>query len=227
MTNARRVGWILFAALLLPDKTFAQASAAAPDVFGFRKWDIGGSYGFLFASNREETPFNGHDSGLVWTLDAGRYVTTHLKADIALMLIRPYRDYDFDLRDSRVTGLPATYALVVSTQTTVRPTSLSGAATYQFRDNEFMHPYVSAGVRMVWQAEHIVRSPQTVTVNRLTYVVAAVDERNISLTARPFVTGGFKSYFNERTFMRSELLWAIGPRGFSHATLRIGAGVDF
>jgi hypothetical protein len=227
MTKAGRGRWVLLAALLVPGEAIAQTIAAAPDALGFRKWDVGGSYGILFASNREELPFYGNDSGLVWTVDAGRYMTTHLKADIGLMLMPSFRDYDRDLQDFRVAGLPANYTFVALTQTTVRPTSLAAAATYQFRDNEFMHPYVSAGVRMVWQAEHTVRSQQTVTINRVSYPVPAIDDRNTSLTARPFVTGGFKSYFNERTFMRSELLWAMGPQGFSHATLRIGAGVDF
>jgi hypothetical protein len=38
---------------------------------------------------------------------------------------------------------------------------------------------------------------------------------------------GAKSYFNERTFIKSEFSAAVGGGGFSHAILRLGFGVDF
>ena len=45
--------------------------------------------------------------------------------------------------------------------------------------------------------------------------------------ARPFAAAGFKSYFNEWTYMRSDVLIAIGSHGPSHGTVRIGFGIDF
>ena len=55
---------------------------------------------------------------------------------------------------------------------------------------------------------------------------AAIDDET-SILPRPFAAIGCKSYFNDRVFVRSELLTAVGPAGYSHLTIRVGVGVDF
>jgi hypothetical protein len=38
---------------------------------------------------------------------------------------------------------------------------------------------------------------------------------------------GNKSYFNERLYMRPEVLVAFDENGASHGTVRLGFGIDF
>ena len=186
----------------------------------FRKWDVGGSAGMLIASNRE---FGGsidqHDPIWVWSIDVGRYFTAHLKADVGLMLTGSHT--------YAITDLPPQGGCCP--QRIARPASLSGAATYQFFENVFAHPYLSAGVRLTWLAEHrtVFFPGQQTDPSNLSLVYNPVtDEQDTLLQLRPFVAAGFKSYFNERTFIRSEVLTAVGPHGFSYV-LRLGAGIDF
>src|SRR6266542_5234255 len=227
MANPRSAVVLLLGALALPLDALAEQSPAPGNAPDFRKWNAGGSLGLFITGNEDfdGNPYAQTDGAAAWNLDVGRYLTTHVKVDVGLMLNGSRHVYS--AAAFPVSGLPAGYTYGASAQTTVHPTSLSGAATYQFFENAFVHPYLSAGARMTWQTEHTVRYPQTFTVNGVTYRVPPVDERYTAQLTRPFVAGGFKSYFNERTFMRSEALIALGPHGFSHATLRIGAGIDF
>jgi hypothetical protein len=187
------------------------------------KWDISSSFGILDAGHREEDPFS-DDETVAWNLDVGRYLTPHLKLDGGLMLTR---SQTVGRRIAPIGGLPPEFGYFDWALTTVHPTSISGAFTYQFRDNEFLHPYLSAGVRTIWQAEHTLRVAQTIRLRGVDYAIPGVDERTTSVIARPFVAVGCKSYFNSRAFMRPEVLVAFGPSGYSHSTWRIGAGVDF
>jgi hypothetical protein len=57
--------------------------------------------------------------------------------------------------------------------------------------------------------------------------VPALDRTDMSVAARPVVAAGYKSYFNERTFMRTELQTSFGRGGGPHPALRIGFGFDF
>ena len=188
------------------------------------RWDFGSSFGILDSGHREEDPFS-DDETIAWNLDVGRYLTPHLKLDGGLLLTRSQTVGR--RRTAPITGLPPEFSYFDWALTTVRPTIVSGAFTYQFRDNEFVHPYLSAGVRTIWQAEHTVRVAQTVRLRGFDYAIPGFDERTTSLIARPFVAIGCKSYFNSRVFMRPEVLVAFSPSGYSHSTWRIGAGVDF
>jgi hypothetical protein len=216
------------AALLLTSIYAFEAHAQQPPTttpVEFPKWDAGASWGLLFNNRRDLKAFQQDDGPEnAVNVDFGRYFTTHLKADIGL-LWSP--SHFADLRVIPVPGLPPEFYFLEWAQVTIRPTSLSVAATYQFRENEFMHPYVSGGVRTIWESIHTVRDGSRRTMRGVTYDIPAVDEREMSVVVRPFVAVGCKSYFNRWVFMRSELLVALGPAGFSHTNLRIGTGFDF
>ena len=181
----------------------------------FRKWDLGTTVGILGASKRDFGRPESYDNGpsLTVNLDAGRYLTTHLKADAGLMWTNSRSYYE------TTTGQPG------YTIRTVRPTTLSGAITYQFFENVFAHPYLTTGVRVTTLPEH----RETYLFENNNYGSRRLDTsvNQTSLEVRPFAGFGFKSYFNERWFMRSELLFAWDSHGVSHGTGRIGFGVDF
>jgi hypothetical protein len=111
-----------------------------------------------------------------------------------------------------------------STSSSVKPTTFSAAFTYQFFENVFAHPYVSAGVHVTSffeETQTYVYNPNFSTPPTRTSSSRKYTE------ARPFVAAGYKSYFNSRVYMRSEILASFDEDGFSHATARLGIGFDF
>ena len=99
--------------------------------------------------------------------------------------------------------------------------------TYQFLENQFAHPYLSAGVRVGFLETHSTRSSQIYTQNRVTYTAPALDRTDSSVIVRPVVAAGFKSYFSERTFLRTEAAAMFDAQGSPHVALRVGFGFDF
>lgn len=95
------------------------------------------------------------------------------------------------------------------------------------------HSYVPAGLRLWLLSRHrstilaVFPNPPSFWGSQTGVSVPVPEERDTSVAVRPFVAGGFKSYFNERTFVRSELPAAIGSRGVSDVTLGLGFGTDF
>jgi hypothetical protein len=187
------------------------------------KWDAGASFG-LFWGDGWQPSLNGYSdtTNVAYQFDLGRFWTTHVKSDFGVVLT-PRRN-GYETVALPFAGVNGPYAFD-SVERSV--TAFTGAASYQFFENDFMHPFVSAGVQMGLANEHRSRPQQTYTINRVSYVAPAVDSESREVLARPFVAVGAKSYFNERTFVRSELLVAFKSGGYSHATLRLGFGVDF
>ena len=197
----------------------AQKAGAASEQGEFRKWDFGGGAGLLVSSRREfggsPSSYNKNDTEFEWNLDVGRYLTTHIKIDAGLMRSPDRWSYDY------VAPFAGTYTYRNRRD---QPTSFSGGVTYQFLENVFAHPYVSAGIRVTWISESV----RTVTYNSTNYTsTSTTTGQRTFVQARPFVAAGYKSYFNERVYMRSEILAAAGPHGFAHSTIRTGVGIDF
>jgi hypothetical protein len=203
---------------------FAQQTAPVTEKLKYPKWDAGGSLGILMAGQGKlggqdvSNCYCGGDPP-TWAgnIDFGRYFTQHLKAEAGLMWTTR-RDFY-----SSNSTYPQTFPFT-STTTLVQPTTFSGAATYQFRENVFAHPYISAGVHVTSFSEET----QTFVYNPNFSTPPTISSSSRKYTeARPFVAAGFKSYFNERVYMRSEILAAFDADGFSHATARLGIGFDF
>jgi hypothetical protein len=211
-------GLTLVAALAAALATPAAAAAQQP---ALPKWDAGASFGLLFGDGWHPGADDYGEPHAAYHLELGRFWTTHLKSDAAVILTHRSSDYDYT---TLVPGVLGAYSLTEHERTL---TALSGAATYQFFENAMMHPFVSAGVQVGIANDHAKRTPQTYTVNRVTYTVPAVDSRETKALMRPFVAVGAKSYFNERTFIKSELSVAVNGDGVSHSVLRLGFGVDF
>jgi hypothetical protein len=226
MTRARVAIWVFAASILLaPAASLAQEASGDSFTVLYPKWDAGGGFAFVFAASEGgASPFRNEEFA-AWHLDFGRYITTHVKADLGVALTSSYSYFD----GTRVPapGLPRDVQYLEFVYQTERPTSVSGAVTYQFFENAFVHPYVSGGLRMTWRDERLYRDRESVTVRGVRYEVPGVDIRRTSFITRPLAGVGCKSYFDAHVFMRSEALIAFGPHGYSDATLRIGAGIDF
>jgi hypothetical protein len=205
--------WVLLSlALTLPAQAIAQPAAPTARE-PFRKWDIGGTVAIRFGEKDDPVIPAG-----AWTADLGRYWTPNFKTSVAAMTAGQ------TTYDSSPAGIYDPRSFTTSyTRSVTQPAAFAASATYQFFDNEFVQPYVSASARFA--------STSTLTqvyATRSPYGLLSATTAPAALEVRPVVGGGFKSYFdNGRAFMRSELLLSVGPHGTAHAILQIGAGVDF
>ena len=198
----------------------------------FRMWDVDATVGFHNTGPRDlllESDAGPNDIGrFSWagSLDVGRYWTSHLKTEFGVTA----------LGRKSVAG---TATVVVPTGETgralyeadVRQTQFILAGTYQFFENTFAHPYVSAGVRTgvirIDAAGPGLARVVTSGATRLYAVQIPPDRPQTEVRARPFIAIGSKSYFAERIFARPEMVMAFNSRGVSQFGLRLGIGVDF
>src|SRR5688572_12562309 len=196
----------------------ADASAAMP------KWNASVGFGLHYFQLVE---FNKDDDWWdvkpLLRIQVGRYLTPHLKAE--LFGLAPTTFESFEYETLPVAGLPD--GGLAWTDRTVRRYALSPALTYQFFENTFAHPFVSLGANVSLLDIHRHRDEAINQFGRVAYVVPSIDTRTSSVMVRPFVAAGFKSYFNARTFVRSDISAAWRAGGMSQVGLRLDFGFDF
>ena len=227
MTTARRAAFALAAFLVLALPAAAQAppqvSLTPP---GAPRWDAAGFAGW-FGGNKEDVGEEWDDwyAGASAGITAGYYWTTHLKTDISLATTSEGRVYTAELIP--IPGEP--YPFYRPREHYFRLTTLSAGVAYQFGENTWFHPFVGAGVDVSRERERVEVPGQNVpTRGGRPLVIPGFEPRtSTSLTARPFVAGGFKWYVAERVFVRSELRAALSDIGAETIDWRSGIGFDF
>lgn len=198
----------------------------------YRSWDLAVSAGLHVDREMEDVrdaqpnyPYNDYwDGGVGVQLDVGRYWTSHLKTEASVAYLTSHEVFGSDVVPV-AGGLGQAFY-----QTDIARSYVGAAMTYQFFDNVFAHPYVSGGVRMSIFDRHKVRTPSAWVSDRLSsrdYPIPAFEVRDREVLVRPYVAAGFKSYFDERMFIRSEVSSLFSDRGPVHWALRLGFGVDF
>ena len=209
------------------------ASAQAADTARMPVWDAGGSMAVRStrASDLGEDGYYDDWEGQ-WEPGAqvGRHVTKHLKVELGLR--GPMHYEFFDAIRVPAPALPGGFADTYVDRH-VRVLSFAPAITWQFFENTFVHPYVSAGVAMDIADTHRFRQagtesyvPRTGTTIR--YDVPGIDTRETVIEARPFFAAGTKSYFgNGQWFVRPEIEIGITKSRIGRFSLRLGVGVDF
>jgi hypothetical protein len=189
----------------------------------FPRWDAGGSLGFLAITTSDTRgAWPGWEQKADYRFDLGHYWTTHLKTEVAVTTSNPWTDYESE--EITIGGVPRAYAYnnIDRHLHTVAP-----AVTWQFRENTFMHPYVSGGVKVGVLTEHRYRNDDSYRFGNVSVPVPDLDERRTLVLARPFVAGGFKSYITRAVFVRSEGRVAFAQDGARHVSLGVGIGLDF
>ena len=217
---------VAVAAWLMTSPVWAQAVDG--DGVPFRLWDFNMGVALHFEDAAAIADRNGESGSWRGTgafeLQGGRYWTSHLKTEAGVLHAPADENYGGD--PVPLSGGTTGFALY---RERTQVTHVSGAATYQFFENVFAHPYVSAGVRVGVGSSHRTRDAFATVYSRgaASYPIPALDERRTIVQLRPFAAAGFKSYFTERTFVRSELAAAFGSRGVTQLSLGLGFGVDF
>lgn len=103
---------------------------------------------------------------------------------------------------------------------------------YQFRSNQWVHPYVGAGIDVVSRATSRDRAEQRRTIyfpnqnQNVPITIPALNERKHETFVQPTVKTGLKMYVNERAFFDTELKFGLS-RDVEHVTWNIGLGLDF
>ena len=187
-------------------------------------WDADFSLGLISNSARDEG--DDHDGSSVHAearVDIGHYWTQHLKTEVGVGFLNRWDDYSYETFPIPA-GRGGNY---VFTNNAMRMVAVTPTFTYQFLENQFAHPYLSAGVRINLLDTHSTRYAQTFTQNGATYTAPALDRTDSSVFVRPVAAAGFKSYFTERAFLRTESAAMFDAHGSPHVELRVGFGFDF
>ena len=192
-------------ATLLATTASAQAGET---VVRMPAWDAGGSLA-LHSFRASELGGGGDDYYDYWEgqgqpgAQVGRYLTTHLKVELSVRGPMQFTFYD----TIRVPApLPGGFA-ETWVDRHVRVVSFAPAITWQFFENTFVHPYVSAGVAMDLLNTHRFREAgiESYPLSRTTvrYDVPGIDTRETAVEARPFFAAGSKSVLRQRTVVRA------------------------
>ena len=214
------VAWTNEAAAQTPPAPPARSIVPA----AFPRWDVSGSMGMLNISTADSgRSWRGWDQRFEYRADLGRYWTTHARTELSVGTSNGWEDYE--VAPFPVPGVPA--PIYAATDIERRLTTVAPAVTWQFRENAFMHPYVSGGVKIGILEEHRLRTPDLYRFGPQGALVPPLDERTTRVLARPFVAGGFKSYISRSAFVRTEGRVGVGSTGPRQVSILAGVGFDF
>ena len=221
--TARAIACCL-AVLCCSHTAFAQTVVLAPP--DPKRWDVTGSIGWL-AGNKSELAENWNDwyDSFATSLDVGRYWTPHLKTDAGVLLTNEGSVYS--QQEHRIPGENA--SIFVPREHHFRVTAFSASATYQFLENTWVHPFLSAGVQFTNERERAFSHDVSFFRRDSTRVPVPIEppRQATVFSVRPVAAGGAKFYVNERAFVRTDLGVAWYEGGVAHVTWRAGIGVDF
>lgn len=193
--------------------------------------DVAATTGFVFGhAPRPEVPSHYDDWFNTWLggVQVGWYLTPHLKLDVDASATGTGTQYV--LRYVTVPDLP--HPLPVSAEAATSVRSVGGALTWQFRDNEWVHPFVQAGVSTDFERRSVRTWEQIVypgdSRGRPPVLVGGDGGEGATTEAhlRLLIGGGAKLYVSPRAFIRTDARVTVG-RGRQIVALRAAIGVDF
>jgi hypothetical protein len=219
--------WLL-GVLLIAQPGFAQAphvislSPAQP-----ARWDVAAQITWFGNNKSDVVPdWNRWYSAGAGGMMVGRYWTPHLKTEVAATVSRTGRIYVTD--PVVITGLfPTTF---VTRERLFQATTVTAAVSYQFLENEWVHPFVGGGLEVARERQRVNELRQTIPVRdpaSSPFIPGSPDAPEVTYTAQPFVNAGFKMFASERVFARTEVMTSINSRGVAHAAWSAGMGVEF
>lgn len=187
--------------------------------------DIAGTIGWLNVNKSELSDSNDwYNRSAQGAVIFGWYWSPHLKTEVEVSASTTAEFYAS--LDEIING----YRTFILSEYRFGTKRLTLGAQYQFGENAWFHPHVGTGIDVNW--EKIGRFDREVyvyevLVRPLTIVRPPVVYSDVTEThVRPFVAAGFKGYFTQRGFFRSDLRVVLGER-VEEAALRFGIGLDF
>jgi hypothetical protein len=188
-------------------------------------WDITGTTSLLAGHTPVPDGFGYQDDWfhvVQGGILVGRHLTRRLKMEFEASGTNG--GTQFKQRLITIPGMPNPYPVSLEDTTSVR--SLAGALVWQFRDNEWVHPFLQAGVSADFDRV-ISRTWEPFDyTNALSRVPEPRVEETTYRRVRAVLGGGAKIYVSERAFVRTDGRFIFG-RERQHIVGRIGFGVDF
>ena len=185
------------------------------------QWDAAGLVGWRGVNKSDVAPdWNDWYDVAVFSASAGRYFTPHVKIDLDLSTTNTGRVFGQDL--VAIPGGSVPYYRLRESR--FRRTTAAAALAYQFFENQWVHPFLGAGIEGIREAERIEVQLLPPGGSRAPILIP---ETHVRYSARPFITGGVKWYVSERAFIRSDILSTFSSAGAESAVWRVGVGVDF
>lgn len=193
------------------------------------RWDAAGMAGFL-AGRRADGDGSGHHEDWFQALQGGavlgRYLSPHLKVEIEATATTSGTRY----RSAPIAVPGSLYPYWITSEHRTSLRSLGAVVGWQFRDNEWVHPFVEAGVSADVDRIHI-HTPEQFYYGDShggppPRIAEASDERSTTIGASAVFGGGAKVYFSDRGFVRTDARLTVAP-GRHNLMFRGGLGFDF
>ena len=194
-------------------------------------WDVSAMGGVFAGHPRASERANQYDN---WfntgqgAVNVGHYFTPHIKVEFEASWTGT--GTQFIQRFVTVPGLVAGYPVGAESKSSMR--SLGATATWQFFENEWVHPFVMAGASVdvdqrsvhVFEQRYYSGDPRTTTP--LIVANESLQGPVRTTRTRALLGGGAKFYVIEHAFIRADGRVTVGAGQYNLAFL-VGAGVDF
>lgn len=159
----------------------------------------------------------------------GRHLSRNLKVELELSTSAEGRQYLY-----RLISVPAVlYPVPIASERFARQQQVSGSLVWQFFDNEWVHPFVHAGVAADFERVRSYTPPQSHYVgdprlpnSRFVLTEERREGPDTTTRAGVVVGGGAKLYVTPRMFVRTDGRFTGNTRAH-HVEFRLGLGVDF
>jgi hypothetical protein len=153
----------------------------------------------------------------------GFYWTPHLKTEFDLATSSEGDDYSYQT----ITVPGQTTPLFVQRDREVRFTTASAGVSGQFFENVWFHPFVSAGLELLREREHIETVLPSIPPRGVAVGPVPGRETHLRYRGRPYVATGFKVYVSDHAFIRTDIRTSWSTDGLAALGWRSGVGVDF
>ena len=154
-------------------------------------------------NRRYDTGTLGATAGLFWT--------RHLKTEVTISTSGEGQMFE-SVPVPPVPGRPPTFRYL---EHYYRETAVSPAVSYQFLENRWVHPFVTAGADFVRERHETFEIQQNARTSEST------------LFADAFVGAGAKFFMTERSFIRSDVKYAFRDHETDRTTWTVGVGFEF
>jgi len=212
-------------ALLLasPASALAQSGAAPRPLL---KGDVSGTVAWVVTDRSDITDYNNWRSQAGFGLGAGWYWTDHHVTRV---------EGGGTTRETLYYPVPfivgGNQTAYITTRRQLSTHRLGVVQLYQFRRNEWVHPFIGAGVDAVWERTATDEDPvyafdPVTRQQRVTRPAVSYGERT-TVAARGVLTGGVKAYVARKAFTVADLRVSLGRGGVADMQWRFGLGFDF
>lgn len=213
---------VLVALFVVPATAVGQAASATGPV---SRADVAVFIGSFNTKHPGADRYDQWSQAVSGGLSGGFYWTDNLKTEVEVVSAGG-GDAAY-VEDARIPGVP--FARIYSHHHFANVVASVGQA-YQFGRNAWFHPFVAAGIDVDRQHDRGERDAQSIALgvgpSPRPIVIPPLTTTKTEVRVRPYASTGFKAYFNERAFFRTDIRFSARD-GLEQVVWRLGIGIDF